>query len=419
VEALKHLEELGHLVAKQSDAASNPQAVLADVQSRLVQRRAPPAVSWTRPALIGAMAALACVAVFSLVSLEPRPITHEVSRATSTRGGWIATGSETARIHFSEGTEVAVHPHTRLRVSDSRKNGATLVIERGRVTAQVQHDDEQDERRDWRFHAGPYLVHVTGTAFEVGWDASTGVFELQLHEGSVVVSGPNLAQDRIVRAGDFLRVSALLDARQALAAEPLQASPPASAAAPTLATPPIQAASPPRATPPSQAMLPSQAAPAQAADANDVAERQAWREALGEGTRNDDLVERLLWGGESALGNASVEELWQIADAARVRGKPMLAQAALLELRERHGAKGQSAYLLGKIAADQRGVPSEAIRWFKIYLEEYPVGPLTEQALGRLVELCAGSAEGQTFAREYVRRFPGGAYAPFARSQLP
>jgi hypothetical protein len=146
-------------------------------------------------------------------------------------------------------------------------------------------------------------------------------------------------------------------------------------------------------------------------------QQPAWRKALAEGRRGEVVAEVLRAGGASALGEASDDELWQIADAARVGGQPMLAQAALLHLRER-GLRGQSAYLLGKIAVDQRGVPSEAIRWFKTYLREHPEGPLSEQALGRLVELGAGSAEGRAFAREYLRRFPEGAYVPFARSQL-
>jgi hypothetical protein len=409
-----HLEELGRFVAEQSDAASDPQSVLAEVQARLARPRPRPWADFARPAFAGALVVVFGIAAFSFLTTGPGPITYEVSRVREAQGGWIATQSEPARLEFSEGTLVEVYPETRLRVSESRENGATVVIERGRVVAHVEH---QEERRDWRFHAGPYLVQVTGTEFEVSWDASKSLFELALHEGSVVVSGPNLARDRTVRAGDVLRVSALAQEPHVNREPAAQKERSPGAVEPTAAD-----AQPKDVTRPTAQVSQDQARQNpetldQKRQPDAIVQQPAWRKALAEGHRSEVLVELVRAGGASALGEASEDELWQIADAARVGGQPMLAQGALLRLRER-GARGQTAYLLGKIAVDQRGVPSEAIRWFKTYLQESPRGPLSEQALGRLVELGAGSAEGRAFAGEYLRRFPDGAYVPFARSQL-
>src|SRR5690606_15871064 len=80
---------------------------------------------------------------------------------------------------------------------------------------------------------------------------------------------------------------------------------------------------------------------------------------------------------------------------ARDHGRPELARDALLALRKKHGTHGETAYLLGKVHADQLNSPAEAIRWFDTYLSESPQGALAEQALGRLVELQAAPRVGE------------------------
>jgi hypothetical protein len=53
-----------------------------------------------------------------------------------------------------------------------------------------------------------------------------------------------------------------------------------------------------------------------------------------------------------------------------------------------------------------------------MYLKEAPGGSLSEQALGRLIELQAGTAAGRKAAQRYLDRYPHGSYAGFARSSL-
>jgi hypothetical protein len=82
------------------------------------------------------------------------------------------------------------------------------------------------------------------------------------------------------------------------------------------------------------------------------------------------------------------------------------------------GVRGNTAFLLGKIAADQQGAPSQAVTWFETYLQEVPGGALAEEALGRLMQLQQRSnpAAASALAKRYLARYPKGAYAGLAKS---
>lgn len=257
-----------------------------------------------------------------------------------------------------------------------------------------------EEETRWQFLAGPFSVQVTGTEFDLAWDPEARVFELALHEGSVEIAGPSLESTRRVQQGEYVRIA--LDAER---------TPPVEEPTARANGPALESASPPGASgsaapPPAE---PSAKAPG-TSDAN-------WVELLRAGQRKAafSALDRL---GPQALSRAGSQELWDLAHAARLGGRPELAERALLSLRERHGARGQTAFLLGKVSADQLHRAPEAIKWFQTYLTEAPQGPLAEQALGRLVELQGGSRAGKRAAKEYLARYPEGAYASFARSLL-
>ncbi len=273
--------------------------------------------------------------------------------------------------------------------------GATVVLGEGRALATVEHR----EQTEWRFLAGPFTVQVTGTEFDLAWDPGSGVLELALHRGSVELSGPTLSGARRVVQGQFVRVELPRLARPSGARPGAQ---PVEAAAKTAA----------KDEEPVAQAVPS-SAEAVAAPSSD------WRVHLSAGRREAAL--EALYGEPSlsaALGRATAGELWSLSDAARVGGRPTLARDALVVLRQKHGERGQTAYLLGKVYADQLRGAAEASRWFETYLKEEPAGALAEQALGRLVELQAGTSRGVRAARDYLEKYPSGSYAKFARAAL-
>jgi hypothetical protein len=143
----------------------------------------------------------------------------------------------------------------------------------------------------------------------------------------------------------------------------------------------------------------------------------SWRELAAAGKYNEALAAAEHAGFAQEIERASAQDLASLADAARYSGRPALAKQALLGQRRRFGARGASAFLLGKIAADQQGAGGEAARWFETYLAEEPNGALAEQALGRLLQMRKGDpALGRATAERYLARYPKGAQAALARS---
>jgi ferric-dicitrate binding protein FerR (iron transport regulator) len=425
------LDELGAAMAQVSDARADAPRAVHGARQRLreslaekrARRTAPRAARWVVPAAVVGLCAVGGAGVLGAAwwLAEPKPLTaHVESRSLALSGDWISTAAETKQLRFSDGTTLSLHPETRLQLRETSPRGASVVLARGRALANVEHTG----KAEWRFTAGPFQVRVTGTEFDLAWDPDTGVFELALHQGEVLLEGPQVEGTRAIRKGDYVKIE--VEPRQTAGAEG------ATRRADTETDPahladgthddledPLQ----------DEAHDGADTAPADLADepGDDTASAGAdarrpaparWQDLLESGQRSEALraVDRV--GPARAIEQASARELWTLANAARLGGRPELARSALQVLRSKHGQRGQTAFVLGKVAADQLRARSEAITWFETYLTEAPRGPFAEQALGRLVELQAGTPSGRRAAEQYLERHPNGAYAPFARSSL-
>lgn len=381
VELNHGLRELGRTVGDVSDRLADPHA-LGRVRRRLLSRKA--AVRSLRGLRLAIVATVLVGAMFVASSGSPTPpVTFEVG--TPPRAGAVgdlvaAESRSPLEVRFSEGTELVLEPGARMRVTDTSPRGANVVLDRGGMRAEIQ--SVKAEGAAWTFWAGPFAVRVTGTNFRASWDPASETFELTMIEGSVHVSGPSLEPGRAVAAGESLRV-AVGQPRNP------KTTPSASAKTPSDSPerPPLRNASP------------------------------RWREHLR--ARDYNAAMQALDDGSFArlMGTAPAGELWMLSDGARLGGRPDRARDALLALRGQ-GARGQTAFMLGKIEADQLRSPTEAVRWFETYLREAPNGPLAEQALGRLLELQrrGDKAATRALAKRYLSRYPNGAYAPLARS---
>ena len=230
-----------------------------------------------------------------------------------------------------------------------------------------------------------------------------------MDEGAVHVEGPEVPRDRTIVAGEDLVISAR-DGRMTLTTARAPASDLAPSAASTAPAPAVAA--------------PSHLAPATSAititiaTAGAGAAPPAWKALAAAGKYREAVEAAERPGFRGQIDRATASDLLLLADAARFAGRPDRAREALLAARSRPGPRGATAFLLGKIADDQAGASAEAITWFETYLREAPSGALADQALGRILELerRRDPAAAREIAARYLAKYPGGAYAPLARS---
>ncbi|WP_437565879.1 FecR domain-containing protein [Sorangium sp. So ce542] len=391
----RRIETLGAEVARTSDLRARPGETLAAARARLFAAEAEARPRRARPAIWAAAAAALLLAAGGAALFRAAwapadgPVAATAPAPAPGAGARVEARDAPLAFTFAEGTSVRLDAASALEVLATDARGAELRVERGGADFHVVH--RSDTR--WVVHAGPYAVRVTGTRFEARWAPEARRFTLALAEGSVEVTGPELGTARL-SAGDRLDLTA-----------PSAPAPSGAAAAPSSGAPAADEAPPA-----------DRDARAPAAGATDAAPR--WQALASAGRHEEALaaVERL--GLDAVLARAAPDELRLLADAARYAGRPHAARAALLALRKRHGARGDSAFLLGKLAADRLGDPGDALSWFDTYLREAPGGALREQALGRSLELQQrrDREAARRAALRYLAEYPRGAYAPLARS---
>jgi transmembrane sensor len=354
----------------------------------------------TRYVVLAAAAAMACGA--ALVGWRTlRSVSFTTAAGAGQAGAWLATSSASELpLTFSEGTELVMAPGSRGRVEDLDRTGASFLLERGEVRAHVVHRTGTS----WRFLAGPFEVDVTGTALGVDWDPGRERFAVHVDEGSVVVSGPNVGQPQVVRAGEECVVD--LPSRTTRISPigqdvPTDVGGRVDAGLDGLAAPATTSASSPPATP--------RAAPPPV----------AWTRLDEKGDYDGAYAAALSTGLAAVLRASSSDELLRLAQVARLSGHRDTERQALVTCRRRFPGSERAAvaaYELGRSSS-----PSEASSWFDTYLGEQPSGPLAREASGRLVEARASAGDdrgARDAAARYLARYPDGPHAPLARRVL-
>jgi hypothetical protein len=404
------LRGLGKELADASDRAADP-TTLARARRRFM---APAAASRPRRPLAALLAAAMVAALLGLAWIRhPRAaIAFEVG-APPTRGAvgeWVAAGEAPVAVRFTDGTAVTLLPGGRLRVTEADAAGASMLIERGAVHAVVVHAGSATR---WSILAGPFAIRVTGTTFDAAWDPATETLRVHMDEGAVRVEGPEVPPERTIVAGEDLVISAR-DGRMTLTTA---RAPAGDVAPPGAAAQPLPAVLAPLAAAPTD-VAPATSAIATAITSATVAAPPAWKALAAAGKYREAVEAAERPGFRGQIDHASGSDLLLLADAARFAGRPDRAREALMAYRSRPGPRGATAFLLGKIADDQAGASGEAVTWFETYLREAPSGALADQALGRILELerRRNPAAAREIAARYLAKYPGGAYAPLARS---
>ena len=374
---------------------------------------------WQAVSALGFAALLlvaAPVAWFAVRS--PGPLTFEVINGTIGEKGEIRPAIAArvgTRIRFSDGSEIALDPEARAQVSNVTPVGARIVLSNGR--AHTFFVPKPHAR--WQVAAGPYVVQVTGTIFDVQWSGDSEAFDVWLEKGSVRVSGPLIGDGIAMTHGQHLLTRVkdnkiLLDSQRADAAEPTPATP---EPAPAPAVDPGAARG--EATGTADEQDDEAAAPSHISARVTHPMAKSWSRRMARGDFEAVVAAAERRGIDSVLARGSHAELAALADAARYTRRSRLAGRALNAERQRfpETAEGREAsFFLGNLAEDA-GDRSGAVSWYGRYLREDAAGTYAAQALGRkmLLESRRASSSAGIDAEEYLHRFPSGSYADAAR----
>ncbi len=315
-------------------------------------------------------------------------------------GAVVATEDTAARITFNEDSTVALSPHTTLRVTTTADAHVVSRLAHGEIDVHVVHQEDTD----YRFWAGPYEVLVVGTSFRLTFEPKNERMQLALREGKVRIF------DAGRRATDVASgTTVAFEAGRSLSPD-VGATPAAEGGATTSSDSSTVAAldDANRAARPEAARgeTTSRGAPESSSYA-------AWA-ASGRFTAIVEDARRV--GVDKVLAEKSAGDLQQLAQAANYTGQPDLAKRTWSSMLRRfpgQPAATNANFFLGRLS-EQAGDRGRALGYFNAYLAKAPRGTYAAEALGRKLVLVDRSAA-PALAREYLVRFPHGAYAENAR----
>ncbi len=344
-----------------------------------------------------ALAAMLALVAFALLPRKAE-LSYHVAGVVDAEGR-VLGGSKGASIDFSDGSRVMLEPGAQTRVHDLAASGARIRLE-GRARVVIA----KRPQADWAIEAGPYVVKVTGTSFDVRWSSSEQSLDVAMESGSVAVRGPLLSGDLRLEKGQQL--SAVLPKRSVTVQDEQTLQSDRSAR--------------PGSVPTAEAALPSDNARAKGVSGKDESSRHSWAEYVARGDFGAVISEAEQRGLERTLESASAVELSALADAARYGRRSEIATRALVAQRRRFPGTPtaqRAAFFLGQLS-EGRG---DALEWYERYLNESPRGPYVPQALGRklmLIHERSGAASARPLCEEYLRRYPNGPYAAAAKKIL-
>jgi hypothetical protein len=415
------LESLMRDVGRVVESQAQRQNILPQVQARLaarqLRRTRPAALRWTL-----AFGSLAAAAAAAFIYLHPQAISYAVAGVGQGQVGaaLVAPAAAPLQLQFSDGSAVTLPPRAAAHVDALDRNGATVAIEEGTLEVSVIHRTHTR----WQVQAGGYRIQVTGTRFAAGWDRRSRSLTVAMHEGSVLVSGPGLAEPVRVVTGQRLRASASgadlgLESAPGPSAEvpapsPSTASGPSAGGSQPVLAPPATEVAPPteRATAPRARRLEAVAARSSTPTGGD------WRIQAARAEYREALAAAVLEGWRAECARLGADDLVLLGDVARLAGDLDRAEEAYRSARRRFPDADRPIYALGLIAFEGRHDYKLAGDLFGSYLRSFPRGPLAREAAGRLIEsrLKGGDdMEARRAASAYLHDFPGGPYAALAR----
>ena len=355
------------------------------------------------------------VAIWARVRVADRPsepITYSVNGGPPRGAASVPLVAKDAELAFSDGTHVRMAADARGRVVELGRHGGRIALDDGKAHVQVVHRPGAS----WLFEAGPFVVHVHGTAFSVAWTARESRFDLQMESGVVSVTGPLSGGEIVLRAGEALSVR--LREHEAITTAVATA---ATGDADHLSPRPQPEPQRPLVAPPRPGAAPAPGEPRPSAGGRSRRSHR-WADELSEGHAAAIVGDARRQGIARVLEGSDSEELAALADAARYQQDHALARQVLLAQRRRFPLTARAAeasFLLGRLADDSPGGVAPAVAWYDRYLAEAPDGAYASEALGRKMMVLERSHRrfaATAVAADYLRRFPVGTYARAAEA---
>ena len=348
----------------------------------------------TRLRFAAALSVLAVALVFGVRAWQSWSVLRYEARGLLREGNILSARQAPATLDFSDGSRVEVSPNSSFNLDIVGRRAALTRLAKGRLHVSVHHEPDTD----WHFFAGPYEVQVVGTEFDLGWDGNAEGLTLAMKSGEVRVLG-DVRVHRVV-GGQTLHLPPIVVAP--VPSQPLPVAP--------------ESVSPSALS----ARLPSARGAEPTAHAPRVAAPD-WGALLDQGHFADVVQGADALGLDAALSSSSARDLKALALSARYTGRRTLSLRAWSALRERFptAAIGSgAAFFLGR-GYEEQGDAGEALRWLGRYLSEAPSGVYAGEALGRkllLLDRVGDHSAAQAGARDYLNRYPRGAYVKSALS---
>jgi hypothetical protein len=160
-------------------------------------------------ASVAVIAAIGLTALALLAERAPLRLSVGAAQVPAAETEWIrAAEREIVPLRFSDGTVIDLLPDTRVRVAHLAPYGARLNLETGHLRARLRPSRAASSQGDdWAIAAGPYTVSAAGTDFDVAWLPEAGLAEIEVWRGSAKVTGPLLADEQMLTAGQKLALS--------------------------------------------------------------------------------------------------------------------------------------------------------------------------------------------------------------------
>lgn len=365
------------------------------------RERAPSPRVWGRALVLAAsmavvLAILAVLAWPRLPRVAARPSTGPVLQADGTTLETVRADTNDRQVLLNDGTRIVVSGGALL---EPMNNSETAVVLR-QLVGRVDYDITPGGPRRWTIECGPATIEVVGTSFDI--DRTEARVRVSVTRGIVLVHD-NTSPDCVVQLTAGMSVE-VPDATATVGAAPGKAETPPAPPPPSADSAPVVPSS-----------LPS-SLQSSARGAVENSGDDGWR-ALAALGHNDKAYVELGPNGIAAKSvSASAEDLFTLADVARLSGHPAEAVDPLQRLVMEHATDPRAplaALTLGRIQLRSLGMPAAAARSLDRAMELGIPGGLAEdtcalriEALSRAGAKTRDNSRARAAYEEFVARFP-------------